>query len=152
MVRVFEEFSSNFYKAERPELSIKKEKISWVAQSDNPENLAYLPSMETDISIRNAERTLIIDAKYYKETLTNYFGTERVHSANLYQLFAYLKNIEHREDTNKILEGMLLYPVVTQHLRLEYQIHGHRVRICTVDLAAHWSEIREELLALISDF
>lgn len=152
MAHVYEEFLSNFLRSERPDLSIKKEKISWQADSEDPATLVFLPSMETDISLRNSNRTLIIDAKYYKETLASYYDTERIHSGNLYQLFAYLKNIEAREGPDRECEGMLLYPVVSKGVRLEYQIHGHRVRICTVNLAAHWSEIREELLDLVKEY
>ena len=152
MAYVYEEFLFNFYRTERPDLSVKKEKISWFAQADNIEDLAYLPSMETDISIRNGERTLIIDAKYYKETLSSYFNAERVHSTNLYQLFAYLKNIEKGGGPDQFCEGMLLYPVVKQQVRLDYTVHEHRVRICTVNLAAHWTEISEELHELIDGF
>ena len=150
MARVFEEFLFNFYKLERRDLSIKKEKISWIASAANPADMAYLPTMETDISVRSAAKTLIIDAKYYKETLTlNRLGNHRVHSGNLYQLFAYLKNIEVVEPQGTNVEGMLLYPVVDNDVRLEYHIHGHRVRVCTVNLAMHWSEIKTELLSLL---
>lgn len=149
MARVYEEFLLNFYRTERPDLSVRKEKITWASEGTAAENLAYLPSMETDISIRGLDQTLIIDAKYYKDTLTNYFDTERVHSTNLYQLFAYLKNLEARGGQDSKSEGMLLYPVVNKRVRLEYQLHGHRVRICTVDLNRHWSEINGELLQLI---
>lgn len=152
MARVFEEFILNFYRIERRDLSIKKEKISWVASSAIGTDLAYLPTMETDISIRSADKILIIDAKYYKETLSEYFGIQRVHSANLYQLFAYLKNIEATETPDTCIEGMLLYPAVGNDIRLEYDIHGHRVRVCTVNLAKHWFEIKAELLSLLMDF
>lgn len=149
LARVFEEFILNFFRFERPELSIKKEKISWVASSTTPENMAYLPTMETDISVRSASKTLIIDAKYYKETLASYYGNQRVYSSNLYQLFAYLKNIEAVEPRGTNIEGMLLYPVVDNDVHLEYDIHGHRVRVYTVNLARHWSEIKAELLSLL---
>lgn len=152
MARVFEEFLFNFYRTERPDLSIRKERISWSAEADDPSHLAYLPSMETDISLRNARTTLVIDAKYYQSTLTDYYGGQRVHSANLYQLFAYLKNLEQRGGNDAASEGMLLYPVVDQQLRLDYSIHGHRVRVCTVDLSRAWREIRAELLELVSPF
>jgi len=152
MARVYEEFLFHFYRTERPDLSVKKEKISWFAQADNIEDLAYLPSMETDISLRNSERTLVIDAKYYKETLTSYYNVERVRSTNLYQLFAYLKNLEKGDGPDRFCEGMLLYPVVKEEVRLDYTVHDHRVRICTVNLAAHWSEIRDELHEIIEGF
>jgi 5-methylcytosine-specific restriction enzyme subunit McrC len=43
MARVFEEFLLNFYKLERPDLSVKKEKIAWVASSPSPSDMAFLP-------------------------------------------------------------------------------------------------------------
>lgn len=149
MARVYEEFLFNFYRSNRPDLSIRKEKINWLAEAKDPANLAYLPTMETDISLRSASKTLIIDAKYYQETLTSYHNVERIHSANLYQLFAYLKNLEQRDGADKTAEGMLLYPVVNQKVRLDYTLHGHRLQICTVNLAAQWREIRDELLELV---
>ena len=151
MARVFEEFLFNFYLHERPDLSIKKEKIKWNATAKNPDHLTFLPSMETDISLRSAEKTLIIDAKYYKETLSKFYDTSRVHSGNLYQLFAYLKNLKKRDNIETPIEGMLLYPAIKHSLRLEYDIQGHRIQICTVDLAAHWSSIKDELKNLVYD-
>lgn len=150
MAKVYEEFLFNFYRAERPDLSIRKERITWAAEADDPDNLVYLPTMETDISVRSNSRTLIIDAKYYKDTLTSYYEASRIHSANLYQLFAYLKNMEGRDGPDSQAEGMLLYPVVDREVRLDYQISGHRVRICTVNLAADWTDIRDELIGLMS--
>mgnify|MGYP005872697519 CR=1 FL=1 len=47
-------------------------------------------------------------------------------------------------------EGMLLYPAIDQDFRLKYRIQGHGVRICTVNLSAHWQDIRSELHDLIS--
>jgi 5-methylcytosine-specific restriction enzyme subunit McrC len=49
-----------------------------------------LPTMETDITLRSGTRTVVIEAKYYRETLTRRYGKETLHSDNLYQLFAYL--------------------------------------------------------------
>lgn len=48
--------------------------------------------METDISLENEEKKIIIDAKYYKETMTVNYDKERIRSSNLYQLFSYLLN------------------------------------------------------------
>jgi 5-methylcytosine-specific restriction enzyme subunit McrC len=46
-------------------------------------------------------------------------------------------------------EGMLLYPVIAKRIRLRYEISGHSIRICTIDLAQHWKSIRQELLELV---
>jgi 5-methylcytosine-specific restriction enzyme subunit McrC len=151
MAKVFEDFVLNFYRLEHPELEVKKERIYWAATSQNDPTLGFLPTMETDISIRSPERTLIIDAKYYSVTLQTRYDSERIHSANLYQLFAYLKNLEQRGGTDASAQGMLLYPVVDRELRLSYEMQGHVIRVCTVNLVREWKEIKAELTGLLSE-
>lgn len=73
-----------------------------------------------------------------------------VSSANLYQLFAYLKNKE-KDPGWENCEGILLYPTVKDTLDLNYTLGGHRVRIYTINLNQHWSKISDELKLLISD-
>ena len=148
MARLFESFILNFYKLHFDDYDVRKERIQWVAQSGTDPGLKYLPGMETDISIRNIERTLIIDAKYYSTTLQTYYDKESIHSSNLYQLFAYLKNLEARGGNDAKATGMLLYPVVNKKLREKYEISGHEINICTLDLSRDWTEIRDELLEL----
>jgi 5-methylcytosine-specific restriction enzyme subunit McrC len=46
--------------------------------------------MKTDITLRSSTRTVVIEAKYYRETLTRRYSKETLRSDNLYQLFAYL--------------------------------------------------------------
>jgi len=150
MAKLFEDFILNFFKIERRDLEVRKERIYWAATSEGDPNLEYLPTMETDISIRDDRRTLIIDAKYYKDTLQRYYDSETIHSANLYQLFAYLKNLEPRGGIDAQAEGMLVYPVVNRELRLQYKMHGHTIRICTIDLGRDWRDIRSELLGFVS--
>jgi 5-methylcytosine-specific restriction enzyme subunit McrC len=151
MAQVFESFIFNFFRIERADLDVRKEKIAWAVANPVAENVVYLPSMETDISLRSSQRTLIIDAKYYKETLSTYYESKSIHSSNLYQLFAYLKNLETRGEPDAKAAGMLLYPVVDQRLRLDYSIHGHSVSICTIDLSQGWQEIKKELLDLADE-
>ena len=55
---------------------------------------------------------MIIDTKYYKETLAVNFNTEKIKSENLYQLFSYLMNVESKGGVNQHCEGILLYPTV----------------------------------------
>ena len=107
--------------------------------------------METDISVRSKKppKTLIIDTKFYKETFQSYYDSQTIHSANLYQIYSYLKNIEIRGGADADADGMLLYPVVDRSVRLEYDLPGHRIQICTLNLAAGWKEIHKELLDLV---
>ncbi|MDG1463124.1 MAG: 5-methylcytosine-specific restriction endonuclease system specificity protein McrC [Gammaproteobacteria bacterium] len=151
MARLFESFLFNFYRIERPDLRLKKERIYWQASSSSDPELRFLPTMETDISVRNKPHTetLIIDAKFYEQTFQKHYDKESVHSANLYQLASYLRNLEYREGPDSQAAGMLIYPVVERSVRLSYELNGHPMQIATVNLNAEWQDIRAELLELI---
>lgn len=151
MAGLFEKFIYNFIKIERPEFNVRKEKIRWDATAEDEKELSYLPNMETDISVRNKKKTLIIDAKYYLNTLGSYYDSESIHSAHLYQLNAYLKNLEARDNQDKEASGLLLYPFSGQNLNLKYNILGHSVRVKTLDLSAHWKHIKSQLNKIIDE-
>jgi 5-methylcytosine-specific restriction enzyme subunit McrC len=105
--------------------------------------------MLTDVSLRKLDRTVIIDTKYYKETLQQHYDRRTVHSGHIYQLFAYLKNLEHRGGADGCAEGILLYPVVTDEFNLTYDLHGHKMKICTVNLMQDWKQIDRRLRSLV---
>lgn len=152
MARLFESFVFNFYKTERADLQIRKERIYWEAQSTDDPDFRYLPTMETDISVRDKPhtQTLIIDTKFYSETFQRHYDREKIHSANLYQIFAYLNNLRRREGPDRVAKGLLLYPVVESSVRLDYTLASRDISICTVNLADDWKEIHEELQSLVS--
>ena len=52
----------------------------------------------------------IIDTKFYEEALVTHYGKEKIRSDHLYQLHAYLTNLEHKGGINKDCTGVLLYP------------------------------------------
>ena len=83
-------------------------------------------------------------------SLQAHFGSESVHSGNLFQMYAYFKNLARRGGNDATAQGMLLYPTVNKHLRLIYDIDGHRIRICTIDLGQHWAAVKEELFSLVA--
>jgi 5-methylcytosine-specific restriction enzyme subunit McrC len=151
MARLYESFILNFLRHERPDLDIRKEKIAWAVESATEGSLEYLPGMETDISVRDRSRTLIIEAKYYEKTLSTYYEAEKLRSGHLYQLFSYLKNLEARGGADSIACGVILYPTTNEDLCLDYTIHGHRIGIRTIDLALDWREIRESLLGIVTE-
>ena len=105
--------------------------------------------MLTDISLRNTDKTLIIDAKYYSRTLQSNYDATTVHSGNLYQIYSYLKNLETRGGADAQAEGLLLYPTVEAELSKSYMIDTHVVRIETVDLSKDWQLISNRLLDII---
>ncbi|MCP5056629.1 MAG: 5-methylcytosine-specific restriction endonuclease system specificity protein McrC [bacterium] len=151
MARLFESFILNFLRVRRADLDVRKEKISWEVDHAIEESREFLPSMEMDISIRGGGRTLIIEAKYYQQALASYFDSKKIRSGHLYQLFSYLKNMEARGGPDATAEGMILYPTVDEDLALEYQIQGHRIRVCTLDLSQEWPGIEEKLMELVAD-
>jgi 5-methylcytosine-specific restriction enzyme subunit McrC len=147
---IYERFVFGFYKRERPDVVVTRDDIRWDAQEREPGCLQYLPRMRTDISLRDSHRCLVIDTKFYEEALRKRFNAEKIISGHLYQVYAYLKNLEPRGGVDALAEAMLLYPAVNQRFRLDYSIGGHRIRVCTVDLAANWKKVSEELLELAS--
>lgn len=150
MAKVFQNFVLNFYRAERPELGARSERITWRVTTSQRSALAYLPRMITDISVKRENKKLIIDTKYYSQTFSAYYDSESIHSNNLYQILAYLSNVDKEGD--EVVSGMLLYPVVDQDVRLQFDsLQGYPVRICTVNLSRDWQEIRKELLSLVFD-
>ncbi|MHC2390816.1 5-methylcytosine-specific restriction endonuclease McrBC regulatory subunit McrC [Bradyrhizobium liaoningense] len=104
--------------------------------------------MQTDISATRPSEYRIIDAKFYRQTLGNFFEAEKIHSANLYQMTSYLMNATPAGGIEA--KGMLIYPKVDRVLRQQYEILGRKISVCTVDLDAPWWAIDQEIRALMS--
>jgi len=149
MRRLFEKFLKNFYKHHLLNCEVKSEKINWWVDSDIEQNVSLLPSMTTDISIRDGEKTLVIDAKFKQSVFQKNFNKSSFHSDNLYQLFSYLKNMEGRDGADATASGMLIYPLVNEAVHEDYSIHGHNISIRTIDLTLEWKEIEASLLGFV---
>ena len=147
MARVFQDFLYNFIRIEVPSWTVERQYIRWQATSISDPELSLLPRMETDISLKREGQHKIIDAKYYQETLVQRFDQEKIHSAHLCQLFAYLANAGRKP--GMALTGMLLYPQVGRHVCDRYVLLGYPVTIATVDLGQSWEKVRQQLLELV---
>ncbi|WP_052354145.1 5-methylcytosine restriction system specificity protein McrC [Flectobacillus major] len=144
MAYLFEDFTRNFYKIELKGVRVFRERLHWQLEGEQKN---YLPKMQTDISMLFISgRKIIIDTKYYTQTLSSYFSTEKIHTENLYQLFAYLKN-----QSDPHAEGILLYPTVKQHLSLRYSYESHQIRVETINLAQPWQAIHSDLLKIVEE-
>jgi 5-methylcytosine-specific restriction enzyme subunit McrC len=106
--------------------------------------------MQTDISLISTKRKFVIDTKYYKSALQTYYDKDSIRSNNLYQLFAYLKNLEPRGEENAHCEGILLYPTVETELNEECVIQGHRILFRTINLNQDWKNIHKDLLRIVN--
>jgi len=149
MAKVFQDFLYNFIRLEIPEWAVKSENINWDASSETDPKLNFLPRMQTDISLRRGSMKVIIDAKYYRNTMSNHYETEKFHSGNLYQLLSYLSNSEC--DKGEQLSGMLIYPQVEKPLREKYQIMGYEISLVTLNLDQSWEKIHTDLTGLITN-
>ncbi len=149
MARLFERFLFSFYRKEQSEYSVSQDLIRWQNVSASPKAMEYLPTMKTDISLDNAERMIVMDAKYYREVFQSHYGSDSIHSGNLYQLYAYVSNLALREGGQRDIEGILVYPTVREVVDMEYEIQGHRMRIVNINLNQNWPEITKDLLLFI---
>jgi 5-methylcytosine-specific restriction enzyme subunit McrC len=122
--------------------------LKWNASAVDPEQLNLLPIMRTDVTLQSDNRVIILDAKYYKDALQEHYGTPKIHSANLYQLSAYLRAAATELDGIRP-EGILVYPVGGQTLNASFVIDGYSVRMYTVNLNQEWSLIERDLLQLV---
>ena len=148
MALVFEAFVRNFIRLEQSKLRVTPFQMEWDAARPN-EQLHMLPTMRTDIHLEGADRRVIIDTKYYSETLQTRYEKRSLRSEHLYQLFAYLKNSERVGPEYEDAEGILLYPAVGEKVDFRAVIQGHPVRVSTVNLDQDWRGVRGDLLGVV---
>ena len=147
MCGLYERFILEYYRREHPALSASAPKIPW-AIDDGADDM--LPEMRTDVTLSRDGRILIIDAKYYAHALQSYHGASTVHSGNLYQIFAYVKNKEAElvaENVPHEVSGMLLYARTDEDAQPDgtYLMSGNRISVGTLDLDRPFDEIRDRL-------
>ncbi len=145
---LFERFVRNFWRYHLEDYDVTSETLDWFDDLANP----LVPEMRTDITLtsrRPPPRRIVVDTKYSATTLsTGRYGVEKFKSENLYQIYAYLRTQEHRGETYRCAEGLLLYPTTAHELDESMIVQGHRIRVATVNLAARWEDIHGRLLTL----
>jgi 5-methylcytosine-specific restriction enzyme subunit McrC len=143
---LFERFVRNFYRLHASsKYQVMRETLRWPDQLRS----SLVPVMKTDVSLVGKMppyRRLVIDTKYSVTTLSD---TMKFKSANLYQVYAYLRTQEHRSEAHRHSEGLLLYPTTSHHVDEAMFLQGHLIRVATVNLADHWESIDERLRKLI---
>lgn len=148
MCRLYEKFILEYYKKEHPELSVRASQIPW--NLDNESN-DFLPVMQSDITLSDGNRTLIIDAKYYSKTMQTQFDVRTLHSNNLYQIFTYVKNKDVNLSGN--VTGLLLYAKTDEDILPDntYSMSGNKIIVRTLDLNADFKNIAGQLDDIVKD-
>lgn len=151
MARVFEAFVREFFRREQTFFKVEPLTLNWGAEEVCAPGLGRLPSMRVDVFLRSADRSIILDTKYYVSALQEYYGTKSYHSGHLYQIFSYLINSREFVRSGPAAEGILLYPVNGFTLNERYRVHGHSLTLATVDLSKPWQEIESRMKDLLSE-
>lgn len=146
MARLFERFLYRFYEREQRDYSVEAPHLSWRA-TGNADAIDYLPRMRTDVVLRSPQRVIVIDAKYYGQTLSEYFGKSSIRSEHLYQLFSYLKHVDGDVET---IAGVLLYPRTTETVSVSVALSDHPIHVSTINLAQAWRGIHADLMRVIT--
>ena len=146
MERLYEKFILEYYRQHHPHLKASASQVKWdLDENTDPAAIRFLPTMQTDIMLRHGDRTLIIDAKYYGHTMQVHHDSYSVHSANLYQVFTYVKNQEAAQDGP--VSGMLLYAKTEEAIVPDFTfgITGNQISVKTLDLNKPFALIAKQL-------
>ncbi len=146
MYHLYEKFILEYYRKEFPQISTRASQIPWKLDDDVDD---MLPVMQSDIMLEYEGRTLIIDAKYYANSLQHQYDRYSIHSGNLYQIFTYVKNKEAAlsEQKHEKVAGMLLYAKTDANVFPDnvYKMSGNTIEVRTLDLSGDFFIIKEQL-------
>ena len=145
MSRLFEKFVLEYYRVHHKGLSAHPEYIQWDITDPVNSIIDFLPAMKTDITLHKGNRTLIIDTKYYGHMMQLQFDRQTIHSANLYQIFSYVKNLD--KDNTGLVSGMLLYARTQEAIVPDLDAHFgcNRIMARTLNLNLSFNEIKQML-------
>lgn len=149
MSALYERFLREYFVLHHPELSPGAPHVAWDFNQTSAIGAEQLPAMRTDVTLRRGNRSLIIDAKYYSKTLQARWGKETVHSANLYQVLAYVKNAD--VERAGAVSGLLLYARTDAPAQpdLDVVIQGNRIGANTLDLDQPWEQVQAQIERLL---
>lgn len=152
MNRLFERFVLQYYRSHHKELSPNPDEIEWNIYQEGTTAIDFLPTMRSDIVLHRNEQTLIIDTKYYSSAMQQRFDKQTIHSANLYQIYTYVKNMD--TDNSGNVSGMLLYAKTDEDISptLSASFGKNRIMVKTLDLSQDFAMIAAQLDKIAQTF
>ena len=145
MERLFEKFVLEYYRRHHPDIKPRAAQIGWNLIEEESA-MSIIPIMQTDIMLTIGERTLIIDTKYYNQSLQSNFDKQKIHSNNLYQINTYV--MEQDKDKTGMVDGMLLYAKTQEEIVPDEQMKkrtGNTIYFRTIDLNQDFHNISQQL-------
>lgn len=152
MNRLYEKFILEFYRKHYPTYKAQAIEVDWnICKSLSDTDI--LPTMKTDVTLfLPGNRRLIIDAKYYGNTMQKYFDKYTIHSANLYQIQSYVLNLDCEHMGN--VDGVLLYAKTQEDIYPKGKVtlkDGNTIYFKTLDLSQKFDCIEKQLKKLVED-
>lgn len=149
MSRLYEKFVLEYYRHHHPHLRAAASQVAWNLDDGV---ILFLPIMQTDITLRNEEKVLIIDTKYYAHTMQLQYDNPTLHSKNLYQIFTYVKNQDVGNTGN--VAGMLLYAKTEENITPDgdYKMSGNTISVKTLDLNIAFTDIAAQLDKIVLSY
>ena len=151
MHRLYERFLLAYFRKHHPKLHTSASHIKWSLDDSHSD---MLPRMQSDITLSYENRILILDAKYYSKTMQYWerYDSRTLHSANLYQIFTYVKNQDSAGVGN--VSGMLLYAKTDEEIvpNNTYRMSGNTITVRTLDLSQSFAHIQQQLDAIAIEF
>ncbi|MBW3091486.1 5-methylcytosine-specific restriction endonuclease system specificity protein McrC [Bifidobacterium sp. 82T10] len=152
MSHLYENFLMGYYTREwKGIINTSHHRIPWMGVGNGDDPGKALPVMQPDIVLDNGQNVLIIDAKYYTSTMQASYDRYKLRSANLYQIFTYVKNkdaeLAMKDNQSHDVSGLLLYAKTDEDVvpDNEYSMGGNRIGARTVDLNQEFSMIAQQL-------
>lgn len=152
--RLYEAAVRGFYKVSLPPewtVAEGETRHRWPVSEATDGLHAVLPVMKTDIVLETSDHRVIIETKFADALKPNQYDSVKLSRNHIFQLYAYVQSQHERDHLSSTAEGVLLYPVVGQHLCQAATIQGHRYRFMTVDLGSSAASIRDALLRIVRD-
>lgn len=150
----YEKFVLEYFKRHHSYLSeVRAAQVKWNLATDTEESMIrFLPAMQTDIFLRYKEKVLIIDTKYYGNSMQKQYDKVTIHSGNMYQIFTYVKNQD--VENNGRVSGMLLYAKTEEAITPDcsFVIGGNKISVKTVDLNKEFKLIAAQLDKIAEDY
>lgn len=144
MHKLYEKFVLEYYNHHYHYLKPSASYIEW--NIDKEENIEFLPTMKSDITLQYEDKILIIDTKFYSHSYSVHYDKESYISGNLYQIYTYVKNKDKNNTGN--VRGLLLYAKTEDEFLTpenDYNIGGNNIGVKILDLNQEWILIKNQL-------
>lgn len=151
MSRLYERFVLEYYRRHHRDVVVSASQVKW--DLDDVQ-VAALPMMQTDVTLRKNGKTLIIDTKFYSRSLqyNPLFNSRTYHSGNLYQIFTYVKNEDKLRSGN--ISGLLLYARTQEAAApdIDFNVGGNRFCVRSLNLNVPFKELAGQLDQVVVDW